>query len=205
VRNVDWVRYVYQFSHEMCHTMINSSKFDDCRYWDNDVYKHSWFDESLCEMASFYVLDEITDILIKNPHHPLTEFTYKRPEEFREYAEQMQVEYRFRGKSLKKWFRENICAMENGALEDKFKKDPNDTKDHYKRCLQSTFADAILIYFQKNPALWRELTKLHLWEMKPNQDFGGYLHDWEEFLKKTIDPKLPNILRKKFGISQANR
>ncbi len=45
----DWNRVAYQFSHELCHAVIPSDVPD----------KFRWFEESICEMASYYVLPEV--------------------------------------------------------------------------------------------------------------------------------------------------
>ena len=49
-----WSQYVYQFSHELCHVMTN---FDA-----HKEHKHRWFEESLCALASLFVLHRLADV-----------------------------------------------------------------------------------------------------------------------------------------------
>ena len=43
-----WLQHIYQFSHELCHFMISSDVCDNYR----------WFEESLCELMSWYILEQ---------------------------------------------------------------------------------------------------------------------------------------------------
>ncbi len=45
-----WGQYVYQFAHELCHCISNHK--NEHRYF-------KWLEESMCELASWYVLDEL--------------------------------------------------------------------------------------------------------------------------------------------------
>ena len=52
-RDTYWCQYVYQFSHELCHVMTGFDR--------NREHKHKWFEESLCELASLFVLHQLAD------------------------------------------------------------------------------------------------------------------------------------------------
>ena len=48
----DWSKYIYQFSHEFCHYMNFGHVIKSLR----------WFEESICEMASFFFLYEMSSL-----------------------------------------------------------------------------------------------------------------------------------------------
>lgn len=52
-----WCQYAYQFAHEYCHYQIQ----------DKVPLNLKWFEESLCELASYYFLPLITELWKKNP------------------------------------------------------------------------------------------------------------------------------------------
>jgi hypothetical protein len=56
-----WAQYTYQFSHEFCHIL--------CGY-DDDENPCKWFEESLCELASLFVLRRSAETWKTNPPYP---------------------------------------------------------------------------------------------------------------------------------------
>ena len=54
-----WCQYVYQFSHELCHILTN---FDRAKQ-----HRHKWFEESLCELSSLFVLHRLAEIWAESP------------------------------------------------------------------------------------------------------------------------------------------
>ena len=58
-RDTYWSQYVYQFSHEICHILTH---FDRYR-----THKHKWFEECLCELASFHVLRSLARVWKEDP------------------------------------------------------------------------------------------------------------------------------------------
>src|ERR1039457_6669456 len=51
--NDDWCKHVYQFAHEMCHVLAQFQQYQHC---------NQWFEESVCEAASLYVLRIISEM-----------------------------------------------------------------------------------------------------------------------------------------------
>jgi len=203
-----WCRHVYEFSHEMCHVMINSRKIAD--YQNSWAYKHSWFDETICEMGSLYVLHKLSDDLANHQNHSMS-FTFEPPLipalVFKNHVKNIRIKRPFSGKNPVQWFQKNKHVMENATLTmQKIALGGGVPENLYERKLQSNFASAILPYFLKEPTLWRELGKLNLWNMISNQEFQDYLNDWEDTCRtQNIDPKVPSILRQKFGIPKSGR
>ena len=68
-----WCQYAYQFAHEYCHFQIGGNVPQQLR----------WFEESLCELASYFFLPRIGDLWKTNPPYP----NWKDyAENFREYS-----------------------------------------------------------------------------------------------------------------------
>ena len=59
-RGRNWCQYMYQFAHELCHVMIGSDVIDHFR----------WFEESICELASLFFLNIISNVWDTNPPYP---------------------------------------------------------------------------------------------------------------------------------------
>ena len=54
-----WCRYVYQFSYQLCHVMTG---FDLCK-----GHRYKWFEGSLCELASLFVLYRLARVWVERP------------------------------------------------------------------------------------------------------------------------------------------
>lgn len=68
-----WCQYAYQFAHEYCHFQIGGNVPQQLR----------WFEESLCELASYFFLPLISDLWKTNPPYPNWR---DYAEEFRKYV-----------------------------------------------------------------------------------------------------------------------
>ena len=60
VHDLFWCNYAYQFAHELCHFQIPSRVPQQLR----------WFEESLCELASYYFLPRISALWKTDPPYP---------------------------------------------------------------------------------------------------------------------------------------
>ena len=58
-----WSKFSYQFSHELCHHIIDSNF-----YITNG--KYGWFEETLCELASIYSIDSMSQTWQTEPPYP---------------------------------------------------------------------------------------------------------------------------------------
>ena len=52
-RDTYWCQYAYQFSHELCHILVN---FDQVRR-----HRHKWFEESICELSALFALHRLSE------------------------------------------------------------------------------------------------------------------------------------------------
>ena len=56
----EWDKFAYQFSHELCHFMINAPVVQNLK----------WFEETICELASQFTLIEMSRIWRTRPPYP---------------------------------------------------------------------------------------------------------------------------------------
>ena len=182
-QNRNWCQYVYQFSHKLCHVMTNYNR--------NKVHRHCWFEESLCEMASLFVLHELSESWKPNPPENVkgaAEFApnhaiycesavlqYMTPEEYNNIL----------SIHLPEWFALKLKDME---------------ADSYLRDRNVVVALALLEHFQSAPSLWADCGYLNYWNVHENETFEDYLNSWEKCLKcnDSDSVRVPALVRKMF-------
>lgn len=69
VQGDEWWRWVYQFSHEYCHSLINGT-------FTGEISGLIWFEETMCHLASTYQLKNLIEFCSKSPNPLLN--SYKR-------------------------------------------------------------------------------------------------------------------------------
>lgn len=127
-----WAKYAYQFSHEYCHFQIPKSVPSPLR----------WFEESICELASYYFLPVISKLWFVFPPYP----------NWKSYApafEECIVEDAKKAVA----FDLNFSNPDNPNL--------NALSLHeYDRPKNAYIAQNLLPIFQADPTLWKELPLL---------------------------------------------
>ena len=173
-----WSQYVYQFSHELCHIMTNFDR--------HKGHKHRWFDESLCELASLFVLHRLAELWKERPHVEIVGATEFAPNH-RTYAERIAARYpRLSRDHLAEWF-----ARIGPTLE----------VDPYQRELCGTIAVALLDSFQGDYTLWQDCGHLNYWDPNADATFKEYLDSWGSCLgERDIEPRAVALVRKLFQI-----
>ncbi len=180
-RDTYWCQYVYQFSHELCHLMTN---FDRHR-----EHKHKWFEESLCELASLFVLHRLANGWRDNPPPCVLEAEAFAPH-FRTYAEEIQQGYEQPADGdLRAWLAGNLDRLE---------------EDPVIREVNGTIAIALLDRFLEDPSLWRDCGQLNGWDVTTNETFEGYLEAWAEHLQaQGTGPRVPGLVEGLFLPAQS--
>jgi hypothetical protein len=147
-----WAQFSFQFGHEICHVVCGCVDY---------VNPDLWFEESICETASLYVLGRMAEEWKVRPPYP----TWK------DYAPALQ-KYRderlAQGKlpeetSLTEWFREKKAALR---------------KDPHQRPLNLVAGSAMLPIFEAAPEHWGALPFLNTIRGGMMRSFPGYLGDW---------------------------
>ena len=171
-RDTYWCQYVYQFSHELCHVMTGFDRYEK--------HKHKWFEESLCELASLFVLHRLADGWKEGPPPCVFEAEGFAPN-FRTYAEEIEQGYEQPGDGgLRAWLTVNLGRLE---------------RDPCIRELNRTLASALLDRFLEDPSLWRDCGQLNFWDAKVDETFESYLEAWAEHLQaQGTNPRVPGLV-----------
>ena len=168
-----WCQYVYQFSHELCHVMTGFDRYRD--------HKHKWFEETLCELASLFVLRRLAKVWEDTPPADIIGAKEFAPNH-RTYAKHIQNKY---GGVLdsqpQDWLAMNIKLMED---------------DPCKRDLNGVVAVSLLGRFSDDPSLWRDCESLNQWNPGVDATFADYLDSWAGcLLRKGHTGRVPTIVR----------
>ena len=175
-RDSYWSQYVYQFSRELCHILTNFDRAGQ--------HRHKWFEESLCELSSLFVLRRLAENWAESPPAGVFEAADFAPHHA-EYAEYLEAKYeKFSGAELSDWLAGNIRA----PGEDSVKPEP-----------ARAAALALLDHFLYDPSLWRECGWLNRWNTEAEETFFDYLDSWSRCLSGNgLDGRMPNLVKKSF-------
>lgn len=156
---------VYQFSHEFCHYLIKDRVADNLR----------WFEETICQTASYFFLNEVANEWLMNNSD--NEWTYWH--------------YRFK-----------LCINANSINVFEFPlyslTDPNSEyiirlqQNEYIRELNRYVALQLLPFFKENPKLW--LTVPYLSNLHNNQPFKDSLLEWISIVPDALSPILGELV-----------
>ena len=169
-----WSQYVYQFSHELCHVLTGYERFRE--------HRHKWFEESLCELASLFVLHRLADDW---KHQPPA--TVRKAAEFapnlRAYALDREQQHSVPlGMELPNWFAANIGEME---------------ANRYDRERAGIVAAALRPRFLQEPSLWNACRRLNSWDSNRDETFGDYLDSWRAgLLRDGHEVRTPDVVRR---------
>ena len=146
-------------------------------------HRHKWFEESLCELASLFVLHRLAEVWAKEPPPRIYGASGFAPNHAI-YAERMEEKHRtppgFPG-----WFAANIGTLEADPL---------------RRDLNGAVAVALLDRFRRDPTLWRDCLPLNRWDPGADATFSDYLESWTACLHGS-DARAPALVRKTLGLA----
>ena len=158
-RDTYWCQYVYQFSHELCHVLVN---FDRAR-----GHRHKWFEESLCELAALFVLHRLPAAWSERPPPAIVDAVEFAPH-FGTYAEDLAGADRATAPAdLPAWLDGHIATLETNP---------------YDRVLNRIVAIALLDRFLEDPSLWRDCGCLNGWNAGADRSFADHLDSWSTHL-----------------------
>ena len=147
-----WAQHAYQFAHEFCHILANYDEYER---------RNKWFEESVCEMASLFVLRRMSETWKVRPPYPNWRDYAPR---LSEYADQRIRTARLPpGETLAQWYRENERLLQqDSCLRDK----------------NTVVAAALLSRFERQPESWEAITWLNDGTSHGARTFAKYLGDW---------------------------
>ena len=175
-----WCQYVYQFSHELCHILTN---FDLQK-----EHRHKWFEESLCELASLFVLHRMAKDWVDNPPPCISGATKFAPH-YRKYAENVEAKFVISNSlDYSNWLDANIQILESCST---------------KRELNGVVAVALLPYFWDDPSLWRDCGWLNQWNSSADKTVFDYLNSWSNCLiERNLSYRTPIIVNRLFDSTE---
>lgn len=170
VRGRRWAEYTYEFAHELCHVYANFQHRPNTA-----LAPHQWFEESLCETASLFVLRRMS----RNWQPPPLEHRDYAPF-FSEYASLLIGEpHRHGSMALGPWYAMNAARLSH---------DPYG-RDHNEYC-----ANRLLTLFEALPEGWRALPYLNSPTNATELSFAAYLQHWRDAAPAEQRPFLDRIL-----------
>ena len=183
-RDTYWCQYAYQFSHELCHILVN---FDQVRR-----HRHKWFEESICELSALFALHGLSREFQRRPPSEVLGAREFAPH-FATYAKQ--VERRAQPvlrADLPNWLSSNIRHLEASITD---------------RNLNRVVAAALLDDFLADKSLWRDCGFLNRWKARTDRTFADHMDSWNDFLRgKGFVPRTPRLVKTLlFGTGKGDR
>lgn len=180
-RDTYWCQYAYQFSHELCHVLVN---FDRMRH-----HRHKWFEESVCELAALFVLIRLSE---RFRHCPPPEVPGAE-----EFAPHFAAYARLIAGSVPTVPRASLPGWLSGNL-------PALEEDHANRNMNRTVAVAMLDSFLEDESLWRDCVALNRWDASADASFADHLDSWITHLQTTkCVVRTPRLMRDLFFANPA--
>ena len=164
-RDRRWCQYVFQFAHELGHIICGFKK---------NGSPHRWFEESISEVASLFVLQKMSTAWEKYPPRS-DQASYF--EEFPKYLKsRINQVPEMNPSSFNKWWQKNRFVLK---------------MDSTLRLKNLTIAKQLLPLFEKNPnAGWGACGYLNSFGFNKEDTFEDFLLDWSD--------SCPNLQQKHF-------
>jgi len=152
VEGRQWAQFAFQFGHEMGHIL--------CGYADYPN-PNLWFEETLCETASLFVLGRMAEAWKTRAPYPNWKDYSAALRKYRD--ERVDKEKLPEGTTLADWFRANEAAL---------RKEPT------QRALNLKMAAALLPLFEEAPEHWEAVAGLNAIRGDAARPFAQHLRDW---------------------------
>lgn len=162
-----WSQYTFQFAHELGHVL--------CGY-DPDPHKQKWFEESVCEAASLYVLRRSAETWKTDPPYP----------NWKDYStslaayadERLKASALPPGTTLAAWYTARKVQCEANA------------EDRPRNLI---IAAQLLPLFEEDSTRWEAMTWLNTEEHTASTSFAEYLEAWERHCPPKHKPFVKRI------------
>ena len=176
-----WCQFAYQFAHEFCHILTN--------YSPTAPRGKQWFEESLCEAASAYVVTQMGESWKTDPPYanwrPFASALAKYARNTRAKASDEVPP----GKTLADWFHLNRAALR---------------KDPYLRDKNRLVAKHLLRLLEADPSRWEAVGYLNRGAPERSKTLSGYLSAWHEDVPAKHRPFVRRVAGL-FGVELAGR
>jgi len=169
-----WAQFAFQFGHEMGHIVCGYAEYPN---------PNKWFEETVCEAASLYVLGRMAESWKTRPPYPNWK-DYAAA--LRKYRDERTAEASLpAGTALPAWFREREASLR---------------KDGTQRELNLKMAAALLPLFEEAPERWAAMATLNATHGDASRSFAGYLSDWSRSSPEKHRPFIAKIAER-FGVA----
>lgn len=155
----NWHLYVYEFAHELCHILSN---YEENAAPGTSRY-NQWFEETLCETASLFVLKNLAETWEEAPPEPQWAEASKKLRRFFDHLLTEGHRQLPPHTPLVSWLNDN---------EDRLREDP------YLRDKNEVVANLLLPLFQESPQNWEALHYLNLDPNDARDSLSEYLRHW---------------------------
>jgi len=165
-----WAQYAYQFSHEFCHVL--------CGYRDG-YQGHRWFEETVCEAASLYVMRAMARTWKTSP--PYAHWADFR-DALRDYVDQIvrnrEQLYEIYAQGLPEFYRAHQAELQ---------------ADPVSRELNGAMAIVLLQLFEAQPEHWEAIRWLNHTPPQEGDSFAQYLQNWHAAVPARHQPFVQRI------------
>lgn len=169
-----WCQYAYQFAHEFCHILCG---------FDDDWKGNLWFEESLCETASLFVLRRMAQTWAKSP--PFESWRSYAPR-FAEYVLDIM---------------DRRVSITDSRLPGFYQRHKADlVRTPTDRELNGTISLSLLRLLEAVPSYWEAITWLNSSPSPPGESFTAYLAKWHNATPERCRPFVNEII-KRFGVN----
>ncbi len=176
VTDTFWANFSYQFGHEFCHIMTNHDEISP----DNPNY---WFYESICELASLWVIKEMSETWkIRAPYPNWIDYRHALTNYANHLENRWQVQYSGTGSEWLDEWEEPIRRKEPGAFD-------------YARVSQLSYK--FLTIFQENPEAWNAVRQM---PTDSTSKMSIYMQKWYNSVDSE-DKSVVESIAKEMGIS----
>lgn len=169
-----WAQFSFQFGHEMGHIVCGYAEYPNPNHW---------FEETICETASLFVLGRMAESWKTKPPYPNWKGYADALKKYRE--ERVSKEALPEGTSLADWFRPREASLR---------------KDGTQRTLNLTMAIALLPLFEESPGSWEAMGTLNAVKGDATRTFAQHLKDWSRSTPEKHRPFIAKIAGR-FGVS----
>ena len=168
--NTFWSQYAYQFGHEFCHIL--------CRYRPSDG-QNLWFEETLCETASLYVLRGMARDWKKDP--PYRHWADYR-DSLRDYSDDL----------IRK--RTHVREIHATGLAAFYRTHADELrKNATNRDLNGAMAVILLARLEEEPEHWEAVRWLNDSPASQDEHFAAYLSRWHAAAPEKHQPFIADV------------
>jgi hypothetical protein len=178
-----WAQLAFQFGHEFVHALAGHA--NPPRFIQRGHHTNLWFEESLCEAGSLYVLGAMSRTWKTNPPYANWKDYASALSDYRE-ERMARPEARLpKGMDFSEWFAENLKDLRKTGTD---------------RDANAIIAARLLPLFEKNPEGWEAVCWLNFKTHPEGQSLEEYLTRWHQQVPEKQRPFVANVA-KVFGVT----